>query len=104
MPPPNAPRFSATNQPKRRSHLGQLVDMQDVLHAKAIDPATPPKDAAALACAWERLENRRGRLRMKPEPKPVDVTVERELRRRRQAQAQEPSAGPVEPTVLPRAV
>lgn len=75
IPPPGRPLFSATNQPKRRTKLEQLVELQNTLHDMATNPECSAKDCSALACAWERLENRRARMRMKPEPKPIDVQV-----------------------------
>ena len=102
IPPPNRPRFSATYQPpaipKRLSKVKQLVQLQDVMKEKALNPECNAKDCAALACAWERLENRLGRMKMKPEPKPVEVSLKP---RRAQAGSQ---AGPAEgPLVLPKA-
>lgn len=58
-----------------KSKIAQLLDLQAELWTKALDPETSDKDKASLACAWERLENRLGRLRMRPEPKPIDVTA-----------------------------
>ena len=55
-----------------KTKVAQLLDIQAVLFERILDKEAVNKDLSALACAWERLENRLGRLRMKPEPKPVD--------------------------------
>jgi hypothetical protein len=48
----------------------------------------------ALACAWERLENRLNRMRMKPEPKPIDTSKQPARRKSGAGEAQsfDPSA------------
>ena len=56
--------------------ISQLLDLQADLYWSQLK-AKDPRDKAALACAWERLENRLGRLQMRPEPKPVEVGVVR---------------------------
>jgi hypothetical protein len=58
-----------------RRKTAQLLDLQAELFFACLDPETEIRDKAALACAWERLENRLGRMRMRPEPKPVDVSA-----------------------------
>jgi hypothetical protein len=45
-----------------------------MLYADAVNPATPPRERAQVACAWERLEERKRILRMKPKPRDVDVS------------------------------
>jgi hypothetical protein len=44
-----------------------------MLLADALKPETPPRERAQVACAWERLEERKRILRMKPKPKDMDV-------------------------------
>lgn len=79
-----------------KSKVSQLLDMQAVLYYGVMEETLDWRDKAALACAWERLENRLNRMRMRPEPKPVDVTVINT--RRGQKLLQEPSyENPKEP-------
>jgi hypothetical protein len=51
----------------------QVTHIQRILMFYLNQKDTPSKVVPALACAWERLENRLNRMRMKPEPRPVDV-------------------------------
>jgi len=46
----------------------QLFDLQDVLYKDAVNEATPAKDKAACARAWEALEERKRIMRGKPLP------------------------------------
>ena len=57
--------------------------MQRVLLADALKPETPPRERAQVACAWERLEERKRILRMKPKPKDVEVERKEDKRPRR---------------------
>jgi hypothetical protein len=78
---------SLRNANRGKRKVAQLLDLQAVLWTRALDAETANKDCAALACAWERLENRLGRLRMRPEPKPVDTEALAERKRKRAAPA-----------------
>lgn len=53
--------------------------MQQVLLTDALNPETPPRERAQVACAWERLEERKRILRMRPKPKDVDVSAKRRV-------------------------
>jgi hypothetical protein len=53
--------------------ISQLLDLQADLYWSQLK-ADDGREKAALAQAWERLENRLARMRMQPEPKPVDVS------------------------------
>jgi len=64
---------SLRNANRGKRKVAQLLEIQAALKERALKTETANKDCAALACAWERLENRLGRLRMRPEPKPVDT-------------------------------
>jgi len=52
--------------------------MQRALFADALNPKTEPRQRAQVACAWERLEERKRILRMKPKPKDVDIAKAKE--------------------------
>jgi hypothetical protein len=54
--------------------LRQLTDIQNRLYEEAMSGETKRKDLAQVACAWERLEERKRILRMKPKPRDIDVT------------------------------
>jgi ribosome-associated translation inhibitor RaiA len=66
-----------------KSKIAQILDIQAHLYLRALNGETTDKDSAALACAFERLENRLGRLRMRPEPKPVDTEALAARKRKR---------------------
>jgi hypothetical protein len=68
---------SLRNANRGKRKVAQLLELQAALKARALDCETENRDCAALACAWERLENRLGRLRMRPEPKPIDTLAAR---------------------------
>jgi hypothetical protein len=40
----------------------------------ALAPKTPPNMRAQVACAWEKLEERKRILKMKPKPRDLDTT------------------------------
>jgi hypothetical protein len=61
--------------------------MQRVLLADALKPETPPRERAQVACAWEKLEERKRILRMRPKPKDIDVDAESVAKRARRAKA-----------------
>lgn len=62
------------------SPLAQLKRLQRVLYSRAQDAKTEDKVIAALACAWERLEERKRVMTMKPAPKPIDTTPRKRSR------------------------
>ena len=70
--PPNA---GPKSRPNCSTAFSQAVAMQQVLLADALKPETPPRERAQVACAWERLEERKRILRMKPKPKDVEVAA-----------------------------
>lgn len=53
---------------RKTKALTQLYAMQDVLNTSVLDPATPIRERAQCACAWERLEERKRILRGRPLP------------------------------------
>lgn len=55
------------------SPLRQLKRIQRVLYSAAMAPGVDNREVAALALAWERLEERKRVMLMKPAPKPIDV-------------------------------
>ena len=69
-----APVLTSKTRPKRAKAFTQILEMQDTLRRDALNPATPPRERAQVACAWERLEERKRILRMKPKPKDIDVS------------------------------
>jgi hypothetical protein len=62
--------------------MRQLLEFQDRLFAAGSASETKSKDLAAIACAWERLEERKRVMRMKPKPRDVDVSVTSRASRR----------------------
>jgi hypothetical protein len=70
-----APVLPSKTRPKRAKAFTQILEMQDMLRRDALKPETPPRERAQVACAWERLEERKRILRMKPKLKDVDTTL-----------------------------
>jgi hypothetical protein len=87
---------SLRNANRGKRKVAQLLELQAALKERALNGETNNKDCAALACAWERLENRLGRLRMRPEPKPVDVSPEAMAGRARRIAGRVTRSGPIE--------
>jgi hypothetical protein len=56
--------------------------LQHALFKDAMNPKTPARERAQVACAWERLEERKRILRMKPKPKDLDVSDGAKSKRR----------------------
>lgn len=79
-PQPATQATAATPDASRLPHgednltpLAQLRRMQHVLYVGATKPGVDNREAAALACAWDRLEERKRVMIMRPAPKPIDV-------------------------------
>jgi hypothetical protein len=71
--------------------------MQQMLLADALKPETPPRERAQVACAWEKLEERKRILRMRPKPKDIAVdAVSLAKRARRSGGGMLPE--PIDPT------
>ena len=74
------------------SPLAQLRRLQRVLFRAATTDQVDNREAAQLALAWERLEERKRVLTMRPAPKPIDVQPRKPRQSRQQSHA-----GPVDP-------
>jgi len=85
--PPNA---GPKSRPGCSTALSQAVAMQQMLLADALKPETPPRERAQVACAWEKLEERKRILRMRPKPRDIDTT------KTRRKSALTGSTGPIE--------
>lgn len=59
------------------SPLAQVRRMQRVLYERSQKPGIDNRELAQLACAWERLEERKRVMVGKPAPKPIDTTAGR---------------------------
>lgn len=55
------------------SPLAQVKQMQRVLYRRTQVEGVDNRELAQLACAWERLEERKRVMCGKPAPKPIDV-------------------------------
>ena len=85
-----------------RRKTSQLLDIQAVLYFLSHDSTVKASERAQCACAWERLENRLGRMRMRPEPKPVDteaLAARKAKRRPVEPESFDPSEKPVKTTL-----
>jgi hypothetical protein len=80
--------------------LAQLKRMQRVLFQMSQDPDVDRREAAQVALAWERLEERKRIMVGKPAPKAVDMGYGRT--RKRQGAAVQPLDVPTKPTEQPK--
>lgn len=62
------PRCSTRNKPSNRRAITEVLDMQHLIYVQSTQTDLKPKDRAALAKAWDTLEERKRILRGKPLP------------------------------------
>lgn len=60
-------------RPVRSRPMTQLLDFQDLMYDAAQEDGIDKRELAQLACAWERLEERKRVMRGRPAPKPLEV-------------------------------
>lgn len=98
-------RFSESNQPfeldGNLSPLAQVRRMQRVIFNATQTEGVDKRELAQLACAWERLEERKRVMCGKPAPKPVDVSELGKRKRRERATAWEPKRMPGSAPIAP---
>lgn len=79
-----AANLALKSKPKKSKAFADAVALQQMLMKDALNPETPARERAQVACAWEKLEERKRILRMKPKPKDVvasEFVAERKARR-----------------------
>ena len=76
----------------------EVLELQRLLMAQARDPKMSARTLSLVACAWERLEERKRIMRMRPKPKDVDVGTGRKVK---PPKAFEPEEVPVAQSGIP---
>ncbi len=65
------------------SPIAQVKRMQRALYVASSKEGIDNRELAALACAWDRLEERKRVMTMRPAPKPIDVSDRTKIKRQR---------------------